>query len=338
MTYSMPKKRLSENKGLPLRCRWKNGAIRYRVPIGMEYLWDNKKEVTLGKTAAEAYRALAEREINHPFRDTGSIMDRYSQEVIPTKAEKTQIDNRRQLPIIRAVFGHMNPTDIKPKHIYQYYDKKNAKTSAKREIALLSHVLTKAVEWGCIDKHPFKGQVTLKEPKPRTRYVCDEELETFLEYCNPVLIAYVRIKLLTGLSRIDILHIKMSDIKDDGLHTGRHKTGKKAIFTWTPELRNAIDNALMARKKLSPFLFCNRRGECYYKGGVASSWESLWKRAMDKALKGKLEERFSDHDLRAKVGSDAEDLRRAQEILMHSSAQTTQRHYRRKPTNITPIK
>lgn len=40
---------------------------------------------------------------------------------------------------------------------------------------------------------------------------------------------------------------------------------------------------------------------------------------------------FTEHDLRAKVGSDAESLERAQQLLTHASASTTKRIYRRKP-------
>lgn len=34
-----------------------------------------------------------------------------------------------------------------------------AKTAAKREIEVLSHAYTKAVEWGYLDSHPFRGEL-----------------------------------------------------------------------------------------------------------------------------------------------------------------------------------
>ena len=60
-----------------------------------------------------------------------------------------------------------------PKLIYQYVDKRDYKIAAHREIEVLSHAYTKAVEWGLIDRHPFKGEVRLKGGKPRDRYVED---------------------------------------------------------------------------------------------------------------------------------------------------------------------
>lgn len=40
---------------------------------------------------------------------------------------------------------------------------------------VLSHAYTKAVEWGYIDRHPFKGEVRLQGERPRDRYVEDWE-------------------------------------------------------------------------------------------------------------------------------------------------------------------
>ena len=66
--------------------------------------------------------------------------------------------------------------DLEPAHIYQYIDRRTAKVAAKREIETLSHVLSRAVEWGAIRSHPFLGQVRITGiKKPRTRYVEDWE-------------------------------------------------------------------------------------------------------------------------------------------------------------------
>lgn len=56
--------------------------------------------------------------------------------------------------------------------------------------------------------------------------------------------AYMRTKLLTGLRRGDLLRLTMSDLKDDGIHVTPGKTenttGKRLIYEWTDELREAI--------------------------------------------------------------------------------------------------
>jgi len=87
----------------------------------------------------------------------------------------------------------------------------------------------------------------------------------------------------------------------------------------------------------SEWLFCTRNGKGYMnENGRSNSFDSIWLRFMDKALKDTgLKERFTEHDLRAKVASD-NNLERAQELLGHSSPVMTNRVYRRKEEIITP--
>jgi hypothetical protein len=77
---------------------------------------------------------------------------------------------------LRKVFGDMRLIDIEPRHIYKYVDTRVNKRVNKRgqkspatgchEIRVFKHAFTKAVEWGLISKHPFKGEVRLKGAKP----------------------------------------------------------------------------------------------------------------------------------------------------------------------------
>lgn len=148
----------------------------------------------------------------------------------------------------------------------------------------------------------------------------------------------IRIELLTALRRIDLLRLKAADLKDDGIHVTISKTQKRVIFEWGRELRAAVDDALAARPvNISPWLFCTRRGECYVDPatGKASGWDSMWQRYMERLLaETKVETRFTQHDLRAKVGSDAASLERARELLAHADQRITNRVYRRRPERI----
>jgi hypothetical protein len=49
------------------------------------------------------------------------------------------------------------------------------------EIRVFKHVFTKAVEWGILDRHPFKGEVRLRGLKARDGYVEDWEIAQALE-------------------------------------------------------------------------------------------------------------------------------------------------------------
>lgn len=349
-----PRKRNKENTGLPCRWRYFHGAYYYRVPSGMEHQWDGKTVFRLGKTLPDAYRTWAERlETVGNVRTIADLLDRYALEVAPTKAPKTQIDNAAQVKRISAVFGHMPITAIRPQHFYQYLDKRTAKVSGRRELALLSHAFTKAVEWGLIDRHPTIGQLRMQGEKARTRYIEDWEITEVMALppfrkrgSVRAIQAYIRLKLLTGVSQGDLLRLRPAvDFTDDGIHVQRQKTAKKTgqrtIYEWTPELREAVRIAQEARPvDIAPYLFCTKHGKCYAKtNGTTDSWKTMWQRFMKRVLaETKVTERFTEHDLRAKAGSDAESLEHARQLLAHADARTTKRVYRRKPERVKPLK
>lgn len=336
----MPKARLPKNKELPQGCRWKNGAIRYR---------ENGKEITLGKTKAEAFRKLATiTEAKKDHRTIAQLLDRYIIDVLPKKAIRTQSEQAKNAARLRDTLGDNPIEDIRPMDIYEYIDTRTAKTSARREIALLSHAYTKAVEWGYIDKHPFKGEIRIEGQKIKRRYIEDWEileclsLPSFQKKGSVKMIqAYIRLKLLLGLRMSDMLRLKVSDCKDDYLEAYNQKTDTPINYRWTDTLRREIKNAIAVRPvDISPYIFCNKDGECYVnENGVPSGFTSMWQRFMTRVLEEtKLEERFKEHDLRAKAGSDADTVERAQELLAHADKRTTEEFYRRKIKVINPAK
>ena len=360
----MPRARNPENRGLPARWRKTHGAYYYQVPPGLEDLWDGKKQFRLGKSLPEAYRVWAER-VNalENVRTVSDLLDRYAAEVIPTKAATTRSGNALHIVQLRRVFGKMALAAIKPRHVYQYVDKREAKQvkpdgprrqariAAHREIEVLSHAYTKAVEWGYIDRHPFKGEVRLQGEKPRNRYIEDWEIVECLALASRrkkgsvlAIQAYMRLKLMTGMARGDLLRLRDDNVKNDGIHVQRHKTagttGKRTIYEWTRELRAAVDLAKAVRPVQSAFLFCKRNGSGYIDEGTgeAHGWDSMWQRFMDRVLaETKVEERFTEHDLRAKCASDAKSLEHARALLSHADARTTHAIYRRKPERVQPL-
>ncbi|MEM8845372.1 MAG: tyrosine-type recombinase/integrase [Pseudomonadota bacterium] len=344
----MPKKRNKENQGLPKRWRYTRNAYYYQVPPGLEHLWEGKKTFKLGNTLTEAYKEWAKRlETNENVKTVGELLDRYALEVIPTKALSTQKENNRQITLLRKIFGMLPLSAIEPQHIYKFYDKRDATTSAKREIALFSHAFTKAVEWGYIKQHPFKGQVRIENNKPRDRYIEDWEIIECLSLKSrqgagsvTVIQEYIRLKLLTGLRKGDMLRLKKDDLKKDGIHVKTGKTGKTIIYEWSNELHQAIEKALNSRPiDISPFIFCNRLGRSYInEAGESFGFDSMWQRFMKRLLNETLvKERFTEHDLRAKVASDATNLEHARALLAHSDSKITTKHYRRKAEKVLPM-
>ena len=341
-----PKPKRKENKSLPARWRIKHGAYYYRVPKGLEHQWDNKKEFRLGKTESEAYRVWATRvEYYADSRTIGDLLERYSVEVIPLKAPKTQESNLLSIRKLKPVFESMPITALKPTHVFKYRDmrSKQSPTGANHDIQVLSHAYSKAIEWGLTENHPIKGKVPKISTPPRDRYVEDWELQEALKVASPFIDAYVYLKLLTGLRRGDLLSIRLEDIKEEGIYVKprktQHTTGKKVIYEWSDELREAIETIKALPKKVgSLWLFSTRACKPYMnENGKSNSFDSIWQRFMAKAFKEtKLNERFTEHDLRAKVASDT-DIKHAQQLLGHTTSEITNRIYRRKAEKVKPF-
>ena len=230
----------------------------------------------------------------------------------------------------------MTPAKITAQAIYKYMDErgKRSKIQANRELALLSHMFKKAVRWGVVSSNPCTGLERFKEA-PRTRYVTDEEYQAFKDFAGPNIAAYLDFKLLTGLRKGDILRLRLSDLKKDGIHAHISETKRDIVIEWTDALSAAVGAVKRLKRPItSMYLFCTRRGQpCTVNG-----FNSIWQRRMRKALEtGAIEERFTDHDIRAKTGSDT-DERHASSLLAHGDAKTTPKHHPRKTPVVRPLR
>lgn len=349
----MPKPRRKENRGLPERWTFHHGAYYYYVPKGQEAAWEGKKKFKLGDSLPEAYQTYAQMvDVKDKITTIGKLLDRYVLEVIPTKAKATQNSNQAFIKRLRMTFADTPLLPFHPQLVYKYVQTRKAKVSAHREVEVLSHAYTKAVEWGLIPAHPFKGEVRLEGEQSRRRYIEDWEIIEFFKLDSKrkkgsvhMIQAYVKLKLLTGMSQGDLLRLQIPVHETaEGIDIVRHKTAKKAgirtIYEWTPALKSAWQQAIAARPALSPFLFCNGEGHSYVneEKGTQAGFKSIWQRYMERLLKETdLKEPFTEHDLRAKVASDAKSLEHAMQLLSHADPRTTQKTYRRKAVVVKPM-
>jgi len=266
-------------------------------------------------------------------------------EVVPEKAEKTQKSNYASIGKLKRVFGKMPIGTVQSRHAYGYLDVrgKQGKTAANRDYEVLSHAFTMAIKWGLIEDHPFKGKVIKHRTPPRNRYIEDWELEEALKVASPFLVAYIRLKLLTGLRKGDLLSLKHSQLREEGIFVTPQKTekstGRKFTIKWNDDLRFAVDEVISLQKKVSSiWLFHTNKGQPYIKpNGSTSGFDSNWQRFMAAALsKTNLQDRFTEHDLRAKGASDS-NLVHAQQLLGHSSPEVTRRNYMRGTEVVEPF-
>lgn len=345
------RKRLPHNQGLPARWRFLHNAYYYAVPPGLEKHWDGKKLFRLGGTLNEAYRVWAQR---IGYRDEANtvaqLLERYTLEYVTGLKPQTQIGYKKGIRNLNAAIGHYKLAEVTPQEVYTYIRKRSAKIAARREKSVLSHAFTKAVEWGYIASHPFKGEVRLEGEKPRTRYITDAELEAIYALKpkrkgDPTkqIQAYIQLKYVTGARQGDILSLTKAAMSDEGIRVVQRKTGKRQLFTWTDKLEQAVAEAQGERKivDINRPIFCTRRGKSYVNPvtGEASGWQSIWQRFMKRLINEKvISERFTEHDIRAKTGSDSDSDEDARKLLGHDNVGTTRKHYRRKEEVVRPLR
>lgn len=355
-----PFNRLGLNKALPKYWRKVKGTYYYRVPAPLREQHGGKAEISLGSSLSGAYKKFAEMSnVEECITLMSQLFDRYSLEVIPEHESKNTRDYKiTAIGRLRYTLGENLVTTITPQVIYKYRDhigRTRSKRAANQDLEILSHCFTKSIQWGVLSVHPMTAKKVVKFPSPgRDRYVEDWELREWAKTANPFLVAYVVLKGTTGLRQQDLLTIKRKDISEDELVSVNLKTGKKLRFPLrladgepsSVQLAINVVQRYYAESRgkvpmVSPYLFYNRKGDGYYnfEAGRASGFRSIWQRSMAKALEQtNLVERFTEHDLRAKVGSDVESDIDAQKLLAHADAATTRKHYRRKGSVVSPAR
>lgn len=303
------------------------GKDRKRVNLGHDYF-----------EAAAAYRRLVgsvER-----CRTLHDVIEKYRLEVLPLKKSAVTRENEaKSLDRLDAVFGKLLPDNLDAPMCYKYMDERKKKdgkpapVSGRHEIALLGHVLSKAIRWGAGFANVVRT-LEKSEKNTRTRYVTDAEFAACRALANPRMQVAMDLARNIGQRRADLLKLKHEDCTDDGIIIRQGKTGAGVIVQWTPTLRKIV----RAAKALSPDIpreFVLRTGS----GGPYTSdgFSAIWQRLMVKYV-GRGGVRFTFHDLRAKAASDMETLEGAQALLGHHSPETTKGIYRRGLTKARPVK
>jgi integrase len=303
---------------LPERVYFRHGAYYFAV---------DKKWIRLGSDYKEAMTKWSEmlEHTGKPVATVNDLFDRYALEVLPGKSVRSQSDNRQEMRFLRTFFGRMQVTDVKPKHIAEYVDARKAKTRANREVALLSHAFNKAILWGIASVNPCSVPGLRNTEVPRNRYVTDEEVEHFKQWCPAWLKLYIDLKLLLALRKQDMLSLEWLNMDEKFIHVKTMKTGQQIAVVRTPEL-----NALLDQFSKEPgSLFKTRSGKPYTTEGFDSTWQRV--RLKYTADKG---ESFHEHDLRGKVATDMNNPEAAKELLAHKSITMTESYIKSRKINV----
>lgn len=105
-------------------------------------------------------------------------------------------------------------------------------SSINRELATLSHLLTKAIEWKWLDYKPCQIK-KLKEENNRISYLTIEQVDRLIDSAkqdmSPHIYLFIMIGLKTGMRRMEILSIKIEHIDLDKrvIHIPHAKAGAR---------------------------------------------------------------------------------------------------------------
>lgn len=326
-----PKKRNKENKPLPKGWRYRYGQYSYRVPSGSEHFWDGKSEFKLGNSLHEAHQTFAARvgyEAN--VKTMAQLCDRYTLEVLPTKAHATQRSNQYSLLRLRKAFADNAVKAILPHHIYTYRDhtgKTESKKKANLDLEVLSHMFTKSIEWGLRNDHPMTSKKVVKFKLETKTYVPPlADIASFAETLPLKWQLYIALKVWTGRRKGELLRLRKRDITDAGMKFKNNKPPyTEFLMEWEPETRDIVSSILALPGNIRGMhVFHTREGKPYInEKGETSGFDSIWQRRMVTAINdGVITKRFTEHDMR-KVRASQVSEAEAQELLQHSSIATT---------------
>jgi integrase/recombinase XerD len=236
-----------------------------------------------------------------------------------------------------TVFGALHLDEIDRRAIAEFVSARKRSgltdTTVRRDLAFLSSLCTLAVRWGWLDTNPVTtfSKRSLKEARPRTRFLTSPEFEHLLatasENLRPALILAVE----TGLRREELFGLTTADID-----LGKREIHLEQTKTNSPRRVPMSDTAMVTVRDLlrapgrprSPYLLCKPDGSRY--GDMRAAFASACRRA-------KIAD-FRWHDLRHTFASwfvqRGGDLYHLSRILGHTTIQMTTRYGRLSTENL----
>lgn len=191
------------------------------------------------------------------------------------KAYKRDITSSNHL---LPVFGNKRLDEVNKWLIEKYRMKRKVEIMAKhpkkeerdisfasinREIALLKHFYTKAIEWGRIEVNPAQGTKMYKE-KGKERYLEADEISALLAACkkssNKSLLAMVETALNTGMRLGEVLRLKVSDLdfKNAVINLEDTKNGDRGKVPMSNYLKDRLQEHTKGHR--FEYVFCKGNG------------------------------------------------------------------------------
>jgi len=150
-----------------------------------------------------------------------------------------------------------------------------SRATINRELAVLSHLLNRAVEWGWIASKPVKLR-RFQEQQARFEYLTAQEIGRLLEAAavdpHPQIYAFVCIALHTAMRAGEILSLRREFVDLDKLviHLSKAKTGARDVPI-SPNLKQFLEHLVQSIALDGPWLFpsaLSKSGHTYLSAAV----------------------------------------------------------------------
>lgn len=158
-------------------------------------------------------------EIRRPVK---MLFSELASKVLEYVKDKKKSFNTFYIPVMKPLvkfFGEKLLHEITAKLVIQYQSMRKGQvsgSSANRELALLKRCFNLAIQWNITNFNPVKGIAFYREPKGRTRFLTQKEIECLLQYCPSWLREFVTVVVHTGMRLSEALSLKWQNI--DLLH------------------------------------------------------------------------------------------------------------------------
>ena len=270
----------------------------------------------------EKYKAKRKEEINRP----GAVMGSFKRERKDGSQEEIwYVDYRGpQGDKVRKIIGPSK------KDAEAYFAKSKATTrpaTVNRELALLKHMYSKAIEWGRYEENPAKKVKLLKGEVKRVRFLMPDDVQKLLSNCADHLKPIVTVAVHTGMRKGELLSLNWDQVNfEQGiislLDTKNHE--RRDI-----SMNETVKATLTGMERKGSYVFSAEDGGSF--GDVRRSFETALRRS------GIQDFRFHDlrHTFASNLVMESVDIVTVMELMGHKDLTMTLRYTHLAPNHKT---
>jgi len=304
--YIYFKKEDGKKTRISTKTKYKREALKFLVQFEKEL--ENRRPsntITLGELRKKYLMAIDTTHSKGSYRHAKMCL----KNLIEFVGEDVNLDEITKEQVEKFIFG-----------IY-----KRSKHSSSLHLRHLKAIFNKAIDWGYLDKNPFRG-IKLRIPEQSPSFLSKEELQLIVEKeNNPMLVSLYRFAFYTGLRLSEITNVEHNDcdlnrkiinVKNkDGFTT---KSKKERIVV----MNKVVYDMLINMEKNLSYVF-NKEGEKFNPTYVSKSFKKCVRLTQ---LNNSIHFHTLRHSFASCLIQKGATLYVVKQLLGHSNFSTTQKY------------